>query len=311
VRIGMSVPLLRPDRSRPLDGQELAERARMIEAAGLDGIWLGDGIPIMSRPDPLMWLLTCALATERVEIGTCIYVISNRHALESAQRFLTLEALTPGRFSIGVGSGSGRGTSEVMGFDFDTRFSRMHESMAIIKEICAGKPLEIPASPHFQRISPYADNSAPKMVPWGQTVGGPRFLLGAWHSDISLKRAVRDYDGWMCSAGRTNFNTMRDAINRYRDLGGQRAMISTCQFDLSAPSQKIADDESFYLMCGAEEAKDRLGRVAELGFDDILLVKADHQRPGGLYEPDFSLEELEEIRTLLPADERAPVGARA
>jgi hypothetical protein len=135
-------------------------------------------------------------------------------------------------------------------------------------------------------------------------VGRPHFILGAWHSDISLKHALTEYDGWMCSASRTNFTTMHDSIAKWRDLGGGRAMISTCRIDLRATSKPQTDDDSFYLECSPEEAKDRLGRLLELGFDDLLLVKSDLAHPKPLYEPDFTAEDLEEIRTLLPVDTR-------
>jgi hypothetical protein len=106
----------------------------------------------------------------------------------------------------------------------------------------------------------------------------------------------------MCSAGRTNLTTMREAIARYRDLGGTRAMVSTCIVDLRSPTKKVSDDDSYYLRCSPEEARERLGRLAELGFDDVLLVKADDANPRPLYEPDFTVEDLEEIRTLVPKD---------
>ena len=43
----------------------------------------------------------------------------------------------------------------------------------------------------------------------------------------------------------------------------------------------------------------RLARVAEMGYDDILLVKRDSSRRLGLYEADLSKEDLAAIRGLL------------
>ncbi len=99
---------------------------------------------------------------------------------------------------------------------------------------------------------------------------------------------------------------MADGIKRYRDFGGKLALVYTCLTDLTAASSKLGDDESFDLRCGPEEAAERLGRVADLGYDDILLVKADHTRSLPLYEPDFTVEDLAAIRALLPRDSRKP-----
>lgn len=301
MRMAINMPLL-DTAGIPLDAAGIADRARAIEDAGFAGIWLGDSFtPGMTRPDPLMWLLTAATAAQRIEVGTSILIAPLRDPVELAQRFLTLQALTHGRFTAGVGAGSTRNNYEALGLDFESRFKRLDANLTTIRALCDG-----------ERVGNAFLN------PWPSAAGGPRIVIGAWHSGIWLERAVTRYDGWMCSAGRTDFRTMKDAITRYRDLGGRRAIISSCMVDLSAPDAKLGDDESFHLRCGPEEAKERLGRVAELGFDDILLVKLDHRRSRlghadrdpartlSIYEADFRHGELEEIRSLLPVDPRGP-----
>src|SRR5512134_613334 len=106
MRLGIHLPFKGPD-NQVLNGEGVMEVARNIEDAGFDGIWIGDGLAAMARPDPLSWLLTAALATKHVEVGTCVLQVPLRDPVELAQRFLTLHTLTSGRFSMGVGSGSG------------------------------------------------------------------------------------------------------------------------------------------------------------------------------------------------------------
>jgi len=301
MRVALNMPLL-DTAGRPLDAAGITARARAMEEAGFAGIWLGDSFtPGMTRPDPLMWLLTAAAATERIEVGTSILIVPLRNPVELAQRFLTLQALTHGRFTVGVGSGSTRNNYEALGLDFDARFRTLDSHLKTIRALCRGETV-----------------GSAYLNPWPSVQGGPPIVIGAWHSGIWLERAVRSYDGWMCSAGRTDFRTMKEAITRYRDLGGKRAIISSCMVDLAAPNARLGDDESFHLRCGPEEATERLHRVAELGFDDILLVKTDHTRsrighadrdparPLSIYEADFREGELEEIRALLPVDPRGP-----
>lgn len=289
MRIGINVPL-RDGEGEPLDAAGLMERARRVEAAGFNGIWMGDSFsPGMTRPDPLMWLLVAAAGTKKVEVGTSVLILPLRRPVELAQRFLTLQALTQGRFTVGVGAGSTRNNYEAFDLDFDTRFRDLRESLQTIQALCDGRPV-----------------GSADLNPWPSVRGGPRIVIGAWRSEIWLRKAMEDYDGWMCSAGRTNFRTMREAIQRYRDLGGRRAMVSTCLVDLRAPTRPLADDEPFHLCCEPAAAAERLHRVAELGFDDLLLVKADRSRGLGLYEPDLTVEDLEEIRSLFPLDDREP-----
>jgi alkanesulfonate monooxygenase SsuD/methylene tetrahydromethanopterin reductase-like flavin-dependent oxidoreductase (luciferase family) len=289
MRVALNMPL-KDLAGAPLDAAGITERARAMEAAGFDGIWLGDSFtPGMTRPDPLMWLLVAAAATERIEVGTSILVVPLRHPVELAQRFLTLQALTRGRFTVGVGAGSTENNYQALGMDFEKRFAMLREDLTTIRRLCAG-----------ERVGDAFLN------PWPEVVGGPEIVIGAWHSGIWLKRAIEDYDGWMCSAGRTNLKTMREAMHRYRDLGGRRAIVSSCMVDLSAPSTRLGDEEPFHLRCGPEEAAERLHRVAELGFDDILLVKADHTRKLSIYEADYQPGELAEIRALIAPDPGGP-----
>jgi alkanesulfonate monooxygenase SsuD/methylene tetrahydromethanopterin reductase-like flavin-dependent oxidoreductase (luciferase family) len=306
VRIGINVPF-RDSKRELLDGAGVASRARMIEAAGLDGIWIGDHLS-PTRPDPLLWLLTAANATEHVEIGTAIYIVPLRRPHDLAQRFVTLQALAPGRFTLGVGTGSLMSEFEMVGVSFDDRFRLLHEEMELIRAICDGKPPETALSEGARSqtfLGVRNVGGALRSAPWGQIVGRPRFVLGAWHSESQLRRAVADYDGWMCSAGRTTYRTMTDAISRYRQLGGQRALIATCSVDLRATTTSLGPDDPFHLECQPEDARERLQRVADLGFDDILLAKTDTEhRFGGGFEHDFTMEDLEEIRSLLPKDER-------
>ena len=289
MRIGISMPFKDGD-DQPLNAAGIAARAAMVEQAGLDGVWIQDSmIPGVMRPEPLLWLLPAAAATTNIEIGTSIFIVPLRHPVDLAQRFLTLRALTNDRFTAGVGAGSSKPSHDTMGVDFHDRFRLLHEEMDTIRRLCDGETV-----------------GAANLDPWPSVKGGPRFVIGAWHSETSLRRAVTEYDGWMCSAGRTNLETMAEAIKRYRDLGGKRAMVSTCPLDFSAPTQRMGDDDPFNLMCDPKEAGRRLERLAALGFDDVLLVKRDHTGRTKMFETDLDADEIRQVRELLPRDETRP-----
>jgi alkanesulfonate monooxygenase SsuD/methylene tetrahydromethanopterin reductase-like flavin-dependent oxidoreductase (luciferase family) len=285
VRLGINLPF-RNREGQPLDIAGIAARAQMLERAGFDSTWLPDSLVpnAQPRPDPLLWLLVAATATNNLELGTSVYVIPTRNPTELAQRFLTLHLVSGGRFHIGVGAGSTESAYLAAGVEFETRFKELHQRMRKIRRLCNGE------------IVDDADLRA-----WPSAIGGPPFLLGAWHSDISLRRAVSDYDGWICSAGRTSYKTITEAIHRYRELGGTRAMVANCYVDLTQKTKEIGGDDRFDLCCSPEEAIERLGRLAELGFDDVGLIKADPNGATKRYEADYSYEELAEIRALLPA----------
>jgi alkanesulfonate monooxygenase SsuD/methylene tetrahydromethanopterin reductase-like flavin-dependent oxidoreductase (luciferase family) len=257
----------------------------MIEDAGFDGIWLPDTLVPDSqpRPDPLSMLLAAGIATQRGELGTSVLIVPLRNATELAQRMMTLHMLTGGRFSFGVGAGSTRSAFDAASVDFDSRFRELHAKMDTIMRLLRG-----------ERAGDAVLN------PWPEAPAGPRFLLGAWHSDVSLRRAVRDYQGWICSGARTSLRVFGDALKRYRDLGGTRAVVANCLVDLTASARPLDDDENCNLRCGPEEAADRLGRLAALGFDDVNVVMTDPIGKAKRYEADFTAEQLATVRSLIP-----------
>ena len=92
----------------------------------------------------------------------------------------------------------------------------------------------------------------------------------------------------------TTFRQLREGIQRYRSFGGTRALVSTIVVNLEAKGAPFDEDARFSLECPEAEARERLERLAELGYDDALLTRANHS------EADLPEEELVRIRGLLP-----------
>lgn len=283
MRLGVNLAYRDLD-GHPLDARGIATRAAAIEEAGFDGIWQPDTLAVRSqpRPDPLVWLSIAAVSTTRISLGTSIYIIPFRNPVELAQRVLSLHLVSHERFVMGVGAGSDSAALTAAGVAFEDRFKALHSNMATVRALCHGEEVD-----------------GAFLNPWPETGTGPQMMLGAWHSSVSLGRAVRDYDGWICSAGRTSLSVMREALARYRDLGGTRAMVGSCSVDLSAPYERLDDDDSFSLRCPPEAARDRVQQLVELGFDDLGLQVA--KEGAKRWEADATPDELQEIRSLLPA----------
>jgi len=238
--------------------------ARSIKAAGFDGIWISDTVARgrEARPDPLMYLVAAAAATSPgFELGTAVLQVPLRNPVELAQRLLTLHALCQGSFSFGAGAGSTRADFDSVGVEFDKRFQLLTESLSTIRRLCKGETV-----------------GSATLNPWPNTLGGPPILIGSWASDLWISRAAKDFDGWLTSGGGpggTNFRNLKEGIKKYRDLGGKRAIVATVGVDLRASSPPLNDDSRFTLRCSPQEAVERIERVAELGYDDVLLRKDD------------------------------------
>jgi len=229
-----------------------------------------------ARPDALLTLGIAAAATERVELGTAILQVPLRHSVELAQRLLTLHALSGGRFAAGVGAGSTRADFEAVGVDYDKRFATLSEAVVSMQRLFNGESV-----------------GAANLQPWPDVKGGPPILIGSWHSGRWVRRAAEEFDGWIAS-GLTSYNAINEGIQRYRDAGGQRAVLGTIAVDLRATTRKLADDEPFHLRCDLDEAGARLERIAALGYDDALLTALNHT------EADITEDDLVALRGLVP-----------
>ena len=108
----MSDPLVLPDQlscGMVMAGQNsdaIKALASKIEAAGFDSIWVGDHIsfyiPIM---ESLTLLSFVAAITERVRLCTGVYLVPLRHPTTSAKVISTLDVLSNGRVTLGIGVG--------------------------------------------------------------------------------------------------------------------------------------------------------------------------------------------------------------
>ena len=94
------------------DPRVLADLAARAEAAGWDGCFVWDHIayraPVRAVADPWVALAAIACATSRVRIGPMITPLSRRRVQKVARETVTLDLLSSGRLTLGVGLGSPR-----------------------------------------------------------------------------------------------------------------------------------------------------------------------------------------------------------
>ncbi len=232
---------------------------RKAEQAGLSGVWatdsLGRGKPSL---DPLIAVATLCNITERIELGTCVLQVTLRPAVELAHRVQTLNLLSRGRLRLGVGVGSTRADFEVVGADFEHRFERLTGTLEAMRAAWRGEP-ERPG--------------AAALSPWRGIERGPPVFLGAWRKPAWITYAARHCDGWIASGMRSKWRDVEAGMRAFRSAQGRRAILANVPFDLSADRGSDGDEESgsLSLVCSAATARERLRRLEQLGFDDVLL----------------------------------------
>ena len=104
----------------------LGELARSAEAHGWDGFFLWDHVnyrpPVRAVADPWVALAAIACATETLRLGPMVTPLSRRRVHKLARETVTLDHLSRGRLTLGVGLGSDRnGELEPFGEVVDAR----------------------------------------------------------------------------------------------------------------------------------------------------------------------------------------------
>ena len=190
--------------------------ARRAEAAGFDSLWTGDHvsfyIPIL---ESLTLLSFVAAATERVKLGTAVYLLPLRHPTTTAKVAATLDVLSGGRLVLGVGVG-GEFPPEftACGVPVAERGSRANEAIGLLRRLWSESGVTHEGR-HFQ-LGPVSIDPKPVQA------GGPPILVGGRKAP-ALRRAGRLGDGYishMCSAEMYGQNL--DAIRRAAERAGRR-----------------------------------------------------------------------------------------
>lgn len=88
----------------------LVELAQRAERGGWDGFFLWDHVlyrpPVRALADPWVALAAIAYATERIRLGPLVTPLSRRRVHKLARETVTLDHLSGGRLTLGVGLGS-------------------------------------------------------------------------------------------------------------------------------------------------------------------------------------------------------------
>ncbi len=198
MKIGVPLFLLRPE--------NMASVARRAEELGFESVWLPEHLvfptvihsryPYADAPpinpatpllDPLVLLAQVAAMTSRIRIGTNVYILPLRHPVTAARMGVTLDIVSGGRFTFGVGAGWLREEFDVVGIDFDSRGARLRECVRVLKSLWTESEPRIDGK--FYSFGPVRFEPKPVQKPH------PPIVFGG-ETPAALRRAAALGDGW-------------------------------------------------------------------------------------------------------------------
>jgi probable F420-dependent oxidoreductase len=182
---------------------------RRAEQLGFDSIWSGDHI-IMHSPimDVMTVLASFAAITERVKLGTAVYLMPLRHPVAIAKQVASLDLLSEGRFIFGVGVGGEIVREfEAVNVPVRERGRRTDEGLEILTRVLSQDNVTY-VGKHYQLHNV-------TLAPRPQQQPHPPIWVGG-RSDAAIRRTARYASCWLgylVSDGR-----MREAMQNIHDI---------------------------------------------------------------------------------------------
>jgi probable F420-dependent oxidoreductase len=177
--------------------EKMARIAQAAEKAGLDSVWAG-GHPFLSEKqtrmppgmrmlDPIVTLSFLAAHTRTIRLGTGILLLPQFNPVIVAKQLASLDVLSQGRLTVGIGVGWSEHEFEVLGIPFGTRGRRTDEYLRAIKILWGqDKPVH---KGKFVSFDSLQANPRPVQQP------NPPIVIGGV-SEGAYRRAVEQGNGW-------------------------------------------------------------------------------------------------------------------
>jgi alkanesulfonate monooxygenase SsuD/methylene tetrahydromethanopterin reductase-like flavin-dependent oxidoreductase (luciferase family) len=178
------------------DPAVVARLSAEAEEAGWDGMFVWDHVrwhePVADVADTQITLAAIAGATESIRLGPMVTPLARRRPVKVARETATLDRLSEGRLTLGVGLGSDRfgGEFSITGEEVDdrTRAQMLDESLEILEGAWSGELVEHRGE-HFTVDSM---RFLPRPV---QRPAVPIWVAGFYGKPRPLRRAAR-YQGF-------------------------------------------------------------------------------------------------------------------
>ncbi|WAL68176.1 LLM class flavin-dependent oxidoreductase [Amycolatopsis cynarae] len=172
MKIGLGLPIDDP--------ALLLTWAQRADAGPFSTLGLLDRL-VFDNPEPLVTLAALAGATSRIRLQTEVLLAPVHNTAMLAKQTATLDRLSGGRFTLGIGVGGREDDCLAAGIDIRHRGRRLDEQMPLLRRIWRGEP--------------YGEGVGP-IGPAPTTPGGPEVLFGGF-APAAIERVGRFGDGFL------------------------------------------------------------------------------------------------------------------
>jgi alkanesulfonate monooxygenase SsuD/methylene tetrahydromethanopterin reductase-like flavin-dependent oxidoreductase (luciferase family) len=244
----------------------ILEWAKRADSSPFSSLGILDRL-VYPNYEPLITLGAAAAVTERVRLMTTVLIAPLRRAGVLAKQAATIDALSGGRLTLGLGVGAREDDFQFAPASFHDRGRRFEEHLELMKRVWSGQPV----SEEVGAVGP----------PPAQA-GGPELLIGGY-TPVSIRRVGRWADGFI-SGGVRDPEQVRQlfdlAEDSWKDEGreGRPRLVACLYYALGPNADRGADyirDYYSYFGPGADDMARSIPSSSETieglirGFSDI------------------------------------------
>jgi probable F420-dependent oxidoreductase len=216
--------------------ENAAVMAEAVEEFGIESIWTVEHVVVPKDysspypysptgkmpgtedspiPDPLIWLAWMAARTTKVRLCTGVLILPQRPPAVTAKEVATLDVLSGGRVTLGIGVGWLAEEFAVLGVPFEERATRTDEAIQALRAFWT----EDEPTFHGQHY----DFEGAKCYPHPVQQGGVPIVVGG-HTKPAARRAGRLGDGFFpASVGLDELTTLLDEMRKAAADAGRDA----------------------------------------------------------------------------------------
>jgi alkanesulfonate monooxygenase SsuD/methylene tetrahydromethanopterin reductase-like flavin-dependent oxidoreductase (luciferase family) len=287
MKIGLCLPYMKAGLSR----DDFLAWLQHIDQGPFHSLSCGERI-IGPTYDMRIVLAAAAMATQRVEINTTLYVLPMHNAVRAAKEIATLDVMSGGRLTVTCGYGGREQDYRAVGAEYRGRHARMDEQVATMKSIWA-------QNPPFEGVDPVG----PEPV----QAGGPKLYTGAMGAK-GMARSAQWADGVFAWSGNGEqselHNTFELAARCWADAGrdSQPYRMGGCWYTLTDNGQQKLHDYVYnYLLIAGEDIANWMAGTVRRSNADAVKEALDNAEAAGCEEAMLSpiTAELAEIDKLV------------
>jgi probable F420-dependent oxidoreductase len=216
--------------------RESFELARIAEASGFDTVTIGHHHFLPgNQSDPLTFMTAVAARTSTLRVGTGIFQLAIHDPLRVAEQVATIDQISGGRISLGVGLGWWPLEYQAHGSNFRQRGARLDEALQILKLVWTREATSFDG--RFYRFPELTVHPRPVQQPHP-----PLWVAGV--APAAIARAARLGDAWLCGPVQS-LSKAKTCLAVYRDecaAVGRPAEWILRRYAWIAPTRREVED---------------------------------------------------------------------